>query len=161
MSEFPLIGQGGLENLVDSLGDVRVRFGQLAKVQQNCPKITEIELGVLPPSDIHEPLVHMVECAFDSSSSELLAPSGYRAPLCAAFRRGPQAARSTLAGVKTYHAFMRTLVQQRLPVKVVIYNNGTLGFVEIEQKVAGLLDFGTDLVNPNFAKVAEAVGVLG
>ena len=54
-----------------------------------------------------------------------------------------------------------TLVQQRLPVKVVIYNNGTLGFVEIEQKVAGLLDFGTDLVNPNFAKVAEAVGVLG
>jgi pyruvate dehydrogenase (quinone) len=43
----------------------------------------------------------------------------------------------------------------------VIYNNGTLGFVEIEQKVAGLLDFGTDLVNPNFAKVAEAVGVLG
>jgi pyruvate dehydrogenase (quinone) len=54
-----------------------------------------------------------------------------------------------------------TLVQQRLPIKVVIYNNGTLGFVEIEQKVAGLLDFGTDLVNPNFAKVAEAVGVLG
>ena len=52
-------------------------------------------------------------------------------------------------------------MQQRLPVKVVIYNNGTLGFVEIEQKVAGLLDFGTDLVNPNFAKVAEAVGVLG
>ena len=49
MSEFPLVGQGGLENLVDSLGDVRVRFGQLAKVQQNCPKITEIELGVLPP----------------------------------------------------------------------------------------------------------------
>ena len=65
MSEFPLVGQGGLENLVDSLGDVRVRFGQLAKVQQNCPKITEIELGVLPPSDIHEPLVHMVECAFE------------------------------------------------------------------------------------------------
>ena len=65
MSEFPLVGQGGLENLVDSLGDVRVRFGQLAKVQQNCPKITEIELGVLPPSDIQEPLVHMVECAFE------------------------------------------------------------------------------------------------
>ena len=67
MSEFPLVGQGGLENLVDSLGDVRVRFGQLAKVQQNCPKITEIELGVLPPSDIHEPLVHMVECAFGAA----------------------------------------------------------------------------------------------
>ena len=65
MSEFPLVGQGGLENLVDSLGDVRVGFGQLAKVQQNCPKITEIELGVLPPSDIQEPLVHMVECAFE------------------------------------------------------------------------------------------------
>src|SRR5215218_11337067 len=55
MSEFPLVGQGGLENLVDSLGDVRVRLGQLAKIQQDCLEITEIELGVLPPSDIHEP----------------------------------------------------------------------------------------------------------
>ena len=65
MSEFPLIGESGLENFVHSRGDVRVRFGQLAKVQQDCPKITEIELGVLPPSDIHEPLAHKVECAFE------------------------------------------------------------------------------------------------
>jgi hypothetical protein len=62
---IPPVGQGGLENLVDSLGDVRVRFDQLAKVQQNSAKITEVELGVLPPSDMHEPLVHMVECAFE------------------------------------------------------------------------------------------------
>ena len=48
MSEFPLVGQGGLENLVDSLGDVRVRFGQLAKVQQDCAEITEIDSGSPP-----------------------------------------------------------------------------------------------------------------
>jgi len=42
MSEFPLIGESGLENFVHSRGDVRVRFGQIEKVQQDCPKITEI-----------------------------------------------------------------------------------------------------------------------
>src|ERR671920_385625 len=41
-----------------------------------------------------------------------------------------------------------TLTQQRLPVKVVVFNNGTLGFVELEQKSTGFLDFGTELQNP-------------
>jgi pyruvate dehydrogenase (quinone) len=54
-----------------------------------------------------------------------------------------------------------TLVQQKLPVKVVVFNNGTLGFVEIEQKSTGFLDFGVSLKNPNFAAMAEAVGVRG
>jgi pyruvate dehydrogenase (quinone) len=54
-----------------------------------------------------------------------------------------------------------TLVQQKLPVKVVVFNNGTLGFVEIEQKSTGLLDFGVSLKNPNFAAMADAVGVRG
>jgi len=52
-----------------------------------------------------------------------------------------------------------TLVQHDLPVKVVVFNNGTLGFVEIEQKSTGFLDFGTTLKNPNFAAMAEAAGV--
>ncbi|WP_159982261.1 MULTISPECIES: thiamine pyrophosphate-dependent enzyme [unclassified Novosphingobium] len=51
-----------------------------------------------------------------------------------------------------------TAVQEKLPIKVVVYNNGALDFVEIEQKVEGLLDTYTDLVNPDFARVAEAVG---
>jgi pyruvate dehydrogenase (quinone) len=54
-----------------------------------------------------------------------------------------------------------TLVQHNLPVKVVVFNNGTLGFVQIEQKSTGFLDFGVSLKNPNFAAMAEAVGVRG
>jgi len=54
-----------------------------------------------------------------------------------------------------------SLRQLNLPVKVVVFNNGTLGFIELEQKSTGLLGFGTDLDNPNFAAMAEAVGILG
>jgi pyruvate dehydrogenase (quinone) len=54
-----------------------------------------------------------------------------------------------------------TLRQLRLPVKVVVFNNSSLGFVELEMKAAGLLDFATDLVNPNFAQLAESAGILG
>lgn len=54
-----------------------------------------------------------------------------------------------------------TLAQHRLPVKVVVFNNGSLGFVELEQKSTGFLDFGTELRNPNFAAMAEAAGIRG
>jgi pyruvate dehydrogenase (quinone) len=54
-----------------------------------------------------------------------------------------------------------TLVQYGLPLKVVVFNNGALGFIELEQKSTGFLDFGTDFKNPNFAAMAEAVGVKG
>jgi pyruvate dehydrogenase (quinone) len=54
-----------------------------------------------------------------------------------------------------------SLTQLKLPVKVVVFNNGTLGFVELEQKSTGFLDFGTELKNPNFAAMAEAVGIRG
>lgn len=52
-----------------------------------------------------------------------------------------------------------TLTQQGLPVKTVVFNNGTLGFVELEMKVAGFLETGVDLVNPDFAAMARAMGV--
>ncbi|GGF85649.1 pyruvate dehydrogenase [Azorhizobium oxalatiphilum] len=51
-----------------------------------------------------------------------------------------------------------TAVQENLPIKVCIFDNGTLGFVELEQKVEGLLEAFTELVNPDFAKVAQAMG---
>ncbi|HEY0269544.1 MAG TPA: thiamine pyrophosphate-dependent enzyme, partial [Sphingomonas sp.] len=51
-----------------------------------------------------------------------------------------------------------TAVQEELPIKVAVFNNSSLGFVEIEQKVEGLLDAFTDLRNPDFARVAEAIG---
>jgi pyruvate dehydrogenase (quinone) len=54
-----------------------------------------------------------------------------------------------------------TLVQAGLPVKVVVLNNGTLGFVEIEMRASGFVDTGTELINPNFANMAEAIGVKG
>ena len=54
-----------------------------------------------------------------------------------------------------------TLRQMKLPVKIVVFNNGSLGFVELEMKAAGFLDFGTALENPSFAAIAEACGFLG
>ena len=54
-----------------------------------------------------------------------------------------------------------TLRQLQLPVKIVLFQNDSLAFVELEMKAAGFLDFGTDLHNPDFAKMAEAAGLLG
>jgi pyruvate dehydrogenase (quinone) len=54
-----------------------------------------------------------------------------------------------------------SLVQLGLPVKVVVFNNGSLGFIELEQKSVGFLDTGTELKNPNFAAMAEAIGIRG
>jgi pyruvate dehydrogenase (quinone) len=54
-----------------------------------------------------------------------------------------------------------TAIQEDIPIKVAVFNNASLGFVEIEQKVEGLLDAYTDLKNPDFAKVAEAIGFWG
>ena len=54
-----------------------------------------------------------------------------------------------------------TLIQTGLPVKIVVLNNGTLGFVELEMKASGFLDSGCDLKNPNFAAMAQAMGIKG
>jgi pyruvate dehydrogenase (quinone) len=54
-----------------------------------------------------------------------------------------------------------SLAQLRLPVKVVVFNNGSLGFIELEQKSTGFLPTGTELQNPNFAAMADAVGIRG
>jgi pyruvate dehydrogenase (quinone) len=52
-------------------------------------------------------------------------------------------------------------VQENLPIKVVVYDNGKLGFVDIEQKAAGLEPVYTDLKNPDFGEIAKAVGIWG
>jgi len=54
-----------------------------------------------------------------------------------------------------------TLIQTGLPVKIIVLNNGTLGFVELEMKANGFLDTGCDLKNPNFAAMANAMGIKG
>jgi pyruvate dehydrogenase (quinone) len=52
-----------------------------------------------------------------------------------------------------------TLRQEKLPVKVVIFNNGVLGFVALEMKASGFIETGVDLENPDFAAMARAMGI--
>ncbi len=54
-----------------------------------------------------------------------------------------------------------TTVEEDLPIKIAVYDNGKLGFVDIEQKAAGLVPVYTDLKNPNFGEVAKAMGLWG
>jgi pyruvate dehydrogenase (quinone) len=54
-----------------------------------------------------------------------------------------------------------SLRQLDAPVKIIVFRNNSLAFVELEMKAAGILEFGTDLQNPNFAKMAEGAGLLG
>jgi pyruvate dehydrogenase (quinone) len=54
-----------------------------------------------------------------------------------------------------------TLKQEKLPVKVIIFKNESLAFVELEQRATGFLEFATDLQSPDFAKIAEGSGLLG
>lgn len=51
-----------------------------------------------------------------------------------------------------------TAIQEKIPIKIALFNNGALGFVELEMKVEGLLNAYTDLQNPDFSRVAEAIG---
>ncbi|MBV8570019.1 MAG: ubiquinone-dependent pyruvate dehydrogenase, partial [Acidobacteriaceae bacterium] len=50
-----------------------------------------------------------------------------------------------------------TLKQLKLPIKIVVFNNGSLAFVELEMKAAGFVNFGTDLQNPNFSALGRAL----
>jgi pyruvate dehydrogenase (quinone) len=54
-----------------------------------------------------------------------------------------------------------SLHQLDAPVKIILFRNDALSFVELEVKAAGIVDFGTDLKNPNFAELAEVAGLLG
>jgi len=54
---------------------------------------------------------------------------------------------------------LMTLTQMKLPVKVVIFNNGVLGFVALEMKASGFVETGVDLQNPDFAAMARAMGI--
>jgi pyruvate dehydrogenase (quinone) len=56
---------------------------------------------------------------------------------------------------------LATIVQYKLPIKLVVFNNRSLGMVKLEMEVAGLPDWQTDLSNTNFASVAESMGIKG
>ena len=56
---------------------------------------------------------------------------------------------------------LMTIVQYKLPVKIIVFNNRSLGMVKLEMEVAGIPDQETDMLNPDFAKIAEAMGMPG
>ena len=56
---------------------------------------------------------------------------------------------------------LMTIVQYNLPVKIVLFNNRSLGMVKLEMQVAGIPDVETDMLNPDFTKLAEAMGIYG
>lgn len=62
-------------------------------------------------------------------------------------------------GLSMLFGELMTIRQNKLPVKIVVFNNSSLNFVELEMKAAGIVNFGTELDNPNFADVATAMGI--
>jgi pyruvate dehydrogenase (quinone) len=54
-----------------------------------------------------------------------------------------------------------TIPQYQMPLKIVVFNNHRLGMVQMEMEVAGLPHYGCELKNPNFATIAQAIGLLG
>jgi pyruvate dehydrogenase (quinone) len=64
-------------------------------------------------------------------------------------------------GVEMLLGELLTLTQNRLPVKVVVFNNSSLNFVELEMKASGFVTFATELENPDLAAIARAAGLKG
>jgi pyruvate dehydrogenase (quinone) len=64
-------------------------------------------------------------------------------------------------GIAMLFGELMTTLQENLPIKIAVFDNGKLGFVEIEQKTEGLLPLYTDLKNPDFGRVADAMGLWG
>jgi pyruvate dehydrogenase (quinone) len=64
-------------------------------------------------------------------------------------------------GISMLLGDLATIAQYKLPVKIVVFNNRSLGMVKLEMEVAGLPDWQTDMVDPDFAAIAEAMGIKG
>ena len=64
-------------------------------------------------------------------------------------------------GIAMLFGDLMTTIQEDIPIKIVVYDNHKLGFVEIEQRAEGMVDLYTDLKNPDFGKAAEALGLWG
>jgi pyruvate dehydrogenase (quinone) len=64
-------------------------------------------------------------------------------------------------GISMMLGDLLTLHQQKLPIKMVVFNNAALAFVELEMKAAGIVNYATDLENPSFAALANSIGIHG
>ncbi|WP_293697574.1 ubiquinone-dependent pyruvate dehydrogenase [uncultured Agrococcus sp.] len=78
-----------------------------------------------------------------------------------AFRERQVISMSGDGGLGMLMGELLTVRERQLPVKIVVFNNSSLNFVELEMKAAGFVTFATDLENPDYAKVAEAMGIWG
>lgn len=81
--------------------------------------------------------------------------------ICAALPERQVIAMCGDGGLSMLLGDLLTLKQEKLPVKLLVFNNGSLGFVEMEQRVEGLLDSFTELENPDFAALAKVCGIAG
>jgi len=64
-------------------------------------------------------------------------------------------------GISMMLGDLMTIVQYQLPIKIIVFNNRSLGMVKLEMEVAGIPDLETDMLNPDFVKIAEAMGMTG
>jgi pyruvate dehydrogenase (quinone) len=64
-------------------------------------------------------------------------------------------------GISMLLGDLMTVVQYQLPIKIIVFNNRSLGMVKLEMQVAGIPDLETDMLNPDFIKIAEAMGMPG
>jgi pyruvate dehydrogenase (quinone) len=64
-------------------------------------------------------------------------------------------------GISMLLGDLMTISQYQVPVKIIIFNNRSLGMVKLEMLVQGYMDWQTDMVNPDFVKVAEAMNIKG
>jgi pyruvate dehydrogenase (quinone) len=62
-------------------------------------------------------------------------------------------------GISMLMGDLMTISQYKIPVKIIIFNNRSLGMVKLEMRVQGYMDWQTDMVNPDFMKLAEAMGM--
>ena len=62
-------------------------------------------------------------------------------------------------GISMMLGDLATIKQYDLPIKIIVFNNRSLGMVKLEMEVAGLPDSETDMINPDFALVAQAMGI--
>jgi pyruvate dehydrogenase (quinone) len=64
-------------------------------------------------------------------------------------------------GISMLLGDLATIQQYQLPIKMIVFNNRALGMVKLEMQVQGLPDNETDMVNPDFALIAQAMGFKG
>ncbi|MCK0204421.1 thiamine pyrophosphate-dependent enzyme [Ornithobacterium rhinotracheale] len=64
-------------------------------------------------------------------------------------------------GISMLLGDLATIMQYKLPIKIIVFNNRSLGMVKLEMQVAGYVDWQTDMVNPEFDKIGELMGMKG